>query len=391
MNAESRYEVSLKAIRDQVVKYLKVIFITVSEEDEAYTIFETLNARGMNLSFVDLIKNKLFKSLNSTHPDDTAKTKWKEIRSIISSRQNVGSLENFVRHWWISRYSYASADNVYKAFKNLWNKEKIDALPFINQLYTDAGTYIKIASPSVEDFTRQEEKPIYRSLLAFRVFGITQHRPFLLSVFAARGAKTLRLRDVKDTLVFLEKFHFKFNAICSLRPSGIENSYSKAARELVSAKDRPTALAILNELRQRLSERTPEESVFVDKFSQLRFSKRHTKDKRLIQYIFNYIECFKQSTSEFRPDNLSLEHILPQSHSDDFYIGTLGNLLPLGQDLNEEADDRKVEEKIDTYEKSQYQITREFAESFSAPWDKEAIEERTLDIARICFHEVWNM
>jgi uncharacterized protein with ParB-like and HNH nuclease domain len=54
-----RYEMLLRAVRDQVVKYLKVIFITVAEEEEAYTIFETLNARGMNLSFVDLIKNKL--------------------------------------------------------------------------------------------------------------------------------------------------------------------------------------------------------------------------------------------------------------------------------------------------------------------------------------------
>ncbi|NJN74869.1 MAG: DUF262 domain-containing protein [Limnothrix sp. RL_2_0] len=67
----------LRAVRDQVVKYLKVIFITVAEEEEAYTIFETLNARGMNLSFVDLIKNKLFKELTDTHPDDDAKTTWK--------------------------------------------------------------------------------------------------------------------------------------------------------------------------------------------------------------------------------------------------------------------------------------------------------------------------
>jgi len=80
---ESLYENILKAIRDQVVKYLKVIFITVKEEDDAYTIFETLNARGMDLSFVDLIKNKIFKSLKTTHPDDFAKTNWKKLRNTI--------------------------------------------------------------------------------------------------------------------------------------------------------------------------------------------------------------------------------------------------------------------------------------------------------------------
>jgi len=75
--SDGKYEVLLTAVRDQVVTYLKVIFITVTEEEEAYTIFETLNARGMNLSFVDLIKNKLFKELTDTHPDDDAKTIWK--------------------------------------------------------------------------------------------------------------------------------------------------------------------------------------------------------------------------------------------------------------------------------------------------------------------------
>lgn len=117
--SDEKYEILLRAVRDQVVKYLKVIFITVTEEEEAYTIFETLNARGMNLSFVDLIKNRLFKELNDTHPDDDAKTTWKNIRLVISSRDTVGSLETFVRHWWISKYSYVGEENIYKSFKKL--------------------------------------------------------------------------------------------------------------------------------------------------------------------------------------------------------------------------------------------------------------------------------
>jgi uncharacterized protein with ParB-like and HNH nuclease domain len=114
--SDEKYEILLRAVRDQVVKYLKVIFITVKEEEEAYTIFETLNARGMNLSFVDLIKNRLFKELSDTHPDDDAKTTWKNIRSVISSRESVGSLETFVRHWWIAKYSYVGEENIYKNF-----------------------------------------------------------------------------------------------------------------------------------------------------------------------------------------------------------------------------------------------------------------------------------
>ncbi|EJD6365462.1 DUF262 domain-containing protein, partial [Escherichia coli] len=42
INTEDNYSSVLKAIRDQILRFLKIIFITVNEEDEAYTIFETL-------------------------------------------------------------------------------------------------------------------------------------------------------------------------------------------------------------------------------------------------------------------------------------------------------------------------------------------------------------
>ncbi|MEN8132674.1 MAG: DUF262 domain-containing protein [Pseudomonadota bacterium] len=327
----------LKALREQVVKYLKVIFITVTEEEEAYTIFETLNARGMNLSFVDLIKNKLFKELNDVHPDDDAKTTWKHIRDIISSRDNIGSLETFVRHWWISKYSYVSADNVYKTFKKLWKAGKIDANKFIFELHSDSKIYVEISSPISEDFRQQEEKAIFNALMAFRVFGLTQQRPFLLSLFKARERGVVKLAEQKDILIFLERFHFMFNAVCSLRPSGVEASYSRAARDLHDAENRREAKAVLNTLKDRLYERVPEESTFVEKFSTLKFYKGYTKDKKLIQYVFSNIEKSRIKTNELAPENISLEHILSQSKDKKETVGKVGNLLPLSQDLNVDA------------------------------------------------------
>lgn len=64
-----RYYKILISLRDQILNYLKVIYITVKDEDDAYTIFETLNARGINLTPVDLIKNEVFKNLKRTHPE----------------------------------------------------------------------------------------------------------------------------------------------------------------------------------------------------------------------------------------------------------------------------------------------------------------------------------
>lgn len=391
LDNEADYEKLLKAIRDQVVKYLKVIFITVNDEDEAYTIFETLNARGMNLSFVDLIKNKVFKYLNEKHPDDSAKTKWKQLRKKIVSRDGIGSLETFIRHWWISRYAYVSAANVYKSFKNKWNSGEIEASTFLDEINSDADLYIKIASPVVEDFKQQEEKELYRSLSALKIFNVIQQRPFILSLFKAKERGLIKLSELKETLSFIEKFHFFFNAVCSMRPSGIEGSYSKAARQMFEAKDKLTVKKIIDELKKQLIPRLPDKDIFKDKFSKLKFIKGYTKDKKLIQYIFSYLESFKQTTNEFKPDSITLEHILSQSEGNKDYIGNIGNLLPLGSELNEKASNKKPIQKLEIYKQSQFYITQEFAMTEVKEWSEKEIQSRTFELAEYCYDHAWKI
>lgn len=392
--SNEKYEALLRAVRDQVVKYLKVIFITVTEEEEAYTIFETLNARGMNLSFVDLIKNKLFKELSDIHPDDDAKTTWKNIKSVISSRARdpVGILETFVHHWWISKYPHVAKDKIYKRFKELWIENKINAKEFIKELHLDAVTYIKIAFPIQEDFKQQEERSIYNALSAFKIFNNTQQSPFLLSLFKAREKRIIKLDDQKEIMLFLERFHFIFSAVCSLRLSDVEGSYSRAAKDLQTlqtASDRRKAKEILNTLKENLAIRIPDETVFADKFKQLKFYNGYTRDKKLIQYIFNKIERSKLVTNELVPENISLEHILCQSNNDKEIIGKIGNLLPLSQELNEEAKNKPIKDKLPIYEKSQYSLPKEFAAKYAARWDAKLIDQRTKSLAESCYRDVW--
>jgi len=166
-------------------------------------------------------------------------------------------------------------------------ENRIDAKEFIRELHSDSNTYIKIASPIQGDFKQQEERAIYNSLVAFKVFKITQQRPFLLSLFKARERKIIKLDDQKEIMLFLERFHFMFTAVCSLRPSIFERSYYRAARDLQNASDKRKAKDILNVLKDSLAEKIPDETVFTDKFKELKFYNGYTDNKKLIQYIFN--------------------------------------------------------------------------------------------------------
>ncbi|WP_456309400.1 DUF262 domain-containing protein [Serratia proteamaculans] len=388
------YVDALKAVRDQVLRYLKVIYITVNDEDEAYTIFETLNARGMNLSYVDLIKNQIFKKLNETHPNDDARTKWLKIRQVLSSRNGVGSMEAFVRHWWVSKYSYVSGDSLYKAFLEKWRKGEIDASRFIDEMLFDAEVYVKISSPTDEDFPEHEMKPILKALQALRLFNISQHKPFLLSLFRARQQGSLKLADMNRAILSMERFHFMFNAICSLRPSGIESAYAKAARSLVdNTATKVSNRKVIKSLLDILSNRKPDRNTFLEKFIQLKFSNQEVKNKRLIQYIFNRLELHYIRTGEYQPDSLTLEHIMPQSQSAIEMVNTIGNLLPLSKALNEKAGNKAVVDKISIYQESRFALVQNFVSDFGSKYDGNwthlNMMTRALDLSDISYNEVW--
>jgi len=132
----------------------------------------------------------------------------------------------------------------------------------------------------------------------------------------------------------------------------------------------------------------PNREIFKVKFSKLKFLKGHTKKKKLIQYIFSYIESTKQATNEFTPDSITLEHILAQSSGVDDYVGSIGNLLPLGSELNEKAGNKKPIEKMDIYRKSRFMLTQEFAIANYTKWGKEEIEARTISLAEHCYNSI---
>ena len=63
------YVGALKIFRDQIL-HCKVIYVTVKSFDDAYAIFEVLNAKGKDLTPIDIIKNSLFSILDETEPAD---------------------------------------------------------------------------------------------------------------------------------------------------------------------------------------------------------------------------------------------------------------------------------------------------------------------------------
>lgn len=110
-NEEDAYDY-LKALHICVLDRFEIVTMIVEEEADAFLIFETLNDRGLALSAVDLIKNKLFQTF-ATHSDEfeQLKSAWEEMCDNI---ENKDDLKKFILHYWRAYKGFTSPQSLYK-------------------------------------------------------------------------------------------------------------------------------------------------------------------------------------------------------------------------------------------------------------------------------------
>lgn len=107
----------LVSIRDALLN-LKLIFIKLEDEDDAYIIFETLNTRGKDLNLTDLVKNHLTKQIRAKNPaSDEAKIKWKQLLETIEGSAAELETDTFIHHFWLSKYDYLPAKSLFKVLR----------------------------------------------------------------------------------------------------------------------------------------------------------------------------------------------------------------------------------------------------------------------------------
>ncbi|EPJ2732036.1 DUF262 domain-containing protein [Vibrio parahaemolyticus] len=380
----------LKAIAVQLTRHIKVIKVVVANKDDAYIIFEILNARGMDLDAADLIKNKLFSELRKNHPIDFAQTGWNSINSQIADRNKNFKMVNYVRHWWNAHYPVSSESSLYKNFKDKLISGDFTAEEFLENLQGSVGIYAKILDPRFDDWRENNSKHIFYSLNSLKVFNVSICRPLILSMFEAFAKRKIRQSKLIEMLQVLEFFHFSFNAICSQRPSGVENIYSSYARQVLSAETRGTAATALEELKVKLRAKVPSRDLFIRKFTELKFTKTSVADKKLIQYIFFMLERHERGSVEVVPLDMTLEHIMSQK-TNHAKVGKIGNLLPLGSALNNKADTKPFSDKIALYQQSNFELTKSFSQNNleTDDWTAQHIDQRTTELARLAYDHVW--
>lgn len=117
-------------LEKNIAKNMLFIQITVEDDLSAYTVFETLNSRWVELTTTDLLKNFLFSKVADSPTDlNIIKNNWAEIISIVWLKE----FPTFLRYYINSKFNLISQKQLYKFIKRQI-LEKNDVLELLKEL-----------------------------------------------------------------------------------------------------------------------------------------------------------------------------------------------------------------------------------------------------------------
>ncbi len=386
----------LKKIRDKILG-LKLIYIFLTNQDDAYLIFETLNTRGKDLRVSDLVKSHLVKLLPKKNADvDLSKDKWTQILEIIEGSNEDLSIDTFLLHFWLSKYEYTTSKKLFKLIKK--QVRKVNAQNFLNELKVNAQLYRSILDMEYKNWSKNEIE-LDKSLRAINIFKVKQPIPMLLSVLREYENRTIKLKAAKDIIKSIEYFHFIFTAVTSQRSSGgISLMYAYHARELESSADANAKSVSLNALKKKLKDKIPSLGEFNANFYDIYTTSKISKYKSLVRYILIKYDqyCRKKNNlnTSIDYDSLTIEHIYPENPNsevklEDELVGLLGNLILVDHNLNEKLGTKPFNEKKKILENSGVYIDDEIVNA--KKWGEDEILERTDEMARTCYKEIFKI
>lgn len=344
-------------LRD-AVRDITFVNITATTEEDSYTIFEILNARGLDLEDHELLKNYIMRYIQPEATRDKAKTEWNRIEEILGHT----NLKKFVRHYTTHRYGDYRSKSETSDYKIIQSRNKgKDTWQLLVDLEQKANYYLKLVSPIKEGEAANCSDVEYRVYSFFKKKRQEQMRPVLLSLISQTASGNLSKKLYEKTMVFLYNFYVCYNIIGLENSNRLTDIVNKYAAKINRDASNQVITQFVDELRRKL----PSESMFINAFKNVGWSHHGSiyegeKNKTRVQTVLEILERYNNNGN--CPDSFTVEHVLPDSENID--NGQIGNLLPLEQRLNDRCKNKSLSEKLPIYGESSFSCSRKFGERF---------------------------
>lgn len=363
-----------KFLNQTIADCLVFTKIEVTDDLNAYKVFETLNARGVRLSTTDLLKNFLFSIVagSGALELEEADRQWQNINDVLGTNE----FPNFLRYYWNSRNKLERKQTLFKAIrKSITTAAGVFSI--LNELERLAPVFTALSNP--EDSLWDKEKRQY--IDALTLFDVSQCYSLLLAAYN-------NIDDKEFTKLLREcaVISFRYIVIGGLNANAMEDTYNKAAVKVFKG-ELKTAREIFNELK---SIYVPDEN-FKNSFSTKIINTK--RKKNVIRYILFKLENQDaEKDYDYEDGKATIEHILPENapqewessfkpEDQEMYVYRLGNYTLIEEKKNKYCGSRLYEEKKKIYKTSAYKLTYE--RSLFSHWAPETLRKRQEQLANI--------
>ncbi len=354
-----------------------IMYMEATKLEEAFIIFETLNARGKDLETSDLLKNYIFsKSNNSIF----AQTQWNKMLESLDKSDPT----KYIRHFWNSQHKFTREKELYREISREILSPR-DSKKLLENLCKNAQLYHDISNP--EDNINLTDDRLINSLTALKTLKAKTFYPVLLAM--NQSEKKFSESDRRKVVEGIEAMIFRNFTICKNVANSAEVLFAGIAKKIYDGE-----YTTVDEILSAIKEKTISDKEFAGMFESW---KGNSSSKNVIRYIFKKIHNSIDTNLELNIDSseVHIEHIMPQKVSSqwnvssdihDEYLWRLGNICLLSGKINIKISNKPFDEKKYRYKESKIEPNPQIAEF--EKWGAEEIEARQNDLAKIAV-KIW--
>jgi Protein of unknown function DUF262/Protein of unknown function (DUF1524) len=360
----------------------RVIQITVPDDADAYTIFETLNDRGVDLSISDLLKVNIFNVADNRSKE--AEAHWESMTGILESVGGEELAKTYIRHLWVAmRGPTRERELLAKIREGLASEQ--EAVDLATALEENAKFYTAILNANHPHW--KNDKTLQSLVTDINSLGVAQVRPLLLAIM-----KKFPQTEVESALRSIVSWSVRFLIYGGAGGGTLERYYSERAANVWAGKITTTS-ALRADMRNVL----PTDVEFLNAFSTARVSRPH-----LARYYLRSMEAKAAGSDPClipNPDTdaVSLEHVLPENPDSGWGVAPdvaeafykrMGNLALLSTPVNndDEVGNKAFVVKKPFLQAAPFKLTQEIA-AYSK-WGPEEIGKRQEALAKLAV-ETW--
>lgn len=316
--AEGAPKVRLHSLLTAMLRHLKLVVITLSEDDDAQVIFETLNSKAEPLLAMDLVRNNIFHRAGAQGEKVEAlfENKWRLFDKDADfwkadsprAKPKRPRIDHFLSHALTAQtgdeISLRELYSEYRAFTRPKGKPRFESVE------AELDALVAFA-------------PIYRTLEAggedlnltwigkkLALWEVSTAYPFIFRI-AVSDVEA----EVKLNLYTLVQSYLVRRALCGLTPKNLNKTFARLTRELLEHGVSVAAFAKSFSSQTGDAVRFPSDADLTEAIRTKPIYDMFNRKERLADILWD-IEVAtrtKFNVATPRPPNMSIEHILPRT------------------------------------------------------------------------------